>query len=411
MILRRKQILVSTSILVVVVFNFVIFELGIRALLKQHDHGYEYLPILGRKIPVPPYPPVQLSKLEKTIQNYRESDNSILVYDPRLGWTYRPDTKFADRGMAHNNDGIRTETPQQIYLHAPTDGLLRIALFGDSHTHGDGADYLSTWGSKLQQRLLESGKKVEVLNFGVGGYGMDQAYLRYLEIGVKYEPDIVIFGFSVENMFRNINIFRDYYKKKFSGIPLSKPRFTLEEDELLLVNSPTVPIDKIPIVLENFSDGPLAEHETFYRDDEYQDRFWHQSRFLSAVIALIRHHQLRRLDDPPNGKAFRLMIKIITEFRDHVEENNGQFLIAHLPPANHFEYFQKNNRFKYETTLEYLERLAPVFRPEKSMLSAVDEGSVSQLFADHYSTLGHEAIGYALGKLLVDQWQTENQSQ
>jgi hypothetical protein len=45
------------------------------------------------------------------------------------------------------------------------------------------------------------------------------------------------------------------------------------------------------------------------------------------------------------------------------------------------------------------------------MLSAVDEGSVSQLFADHYSTLGHEAIGYALGNFLVDQWQTENQPQ
>lgn len=195
MILKRKAIFVFTSILVVVVFNFVIFELGTRVLLEQNEQGYEYLPILGRKIMVPPYPPIQLSKIEKTIQNYRESDNSMLVDDPRLGWTYRTETKFADRGMAHNNDGIRTETPQQTYPQAPTAGRLRIALFGDSHTHGDGAHYLSTWGSKLQQKLLESGKKVEVLNFGVGGYGMDQAYLRYLEIGVKYEPDVVIFGF------------------------------------------------------------------------------------------------------------------------------------------------------------------------------------------------------------------------
>ena len=267
MIPKRKKILVSASILVVVVLNFVIFELGTRVLLEQDDRGNEYLTILGRTIIVPPYPPIQLSKIEKTIQNYRESNNSMFLYDPRLGWTYRPNIKFADRGgRAHNNDGIRTETPQQTYPKAPTDGILRIALFGDSFTHGDGADYLSTWGSKLQQKLLESGKKVEVLNFGVGGYGMGQAYLRYLEIGAKYKPDIVIFGFTVENMFRNMNIFRYYYKKGPIGMPFSKPRFMLKEDELLLMNSPTVPLDKVPVVLENFSDWPLAEHETFYRD-------------------------------------------------------------------------------------------------------------------------------------------------
>lgn len=396
---KPKRNLAVASILAVIILSSAVLELGTRALVTT-TNGVDSFSILGFGVKIPPYP-IPITDISKRLQSYLALDNSLMVYDPHLGWTYRPDTNFPDRGIAHNNDGIRTGKSQQRYPQTPTNGVLRIALFGDSFTHGDGVGYYSTWGFNLQRALRALGKRVEVLNFGVGGYGMDQAYLRYLNNGVKYKPDVVIFGFSIENVFRNINLFRFFYKKGSSGVPFSKPRFILKEDKLVLINSPTVPPDKLLEVLKNFSNWSPGEHEYFYRDDEYRSKFWQTSRFLSLIIALVRHHQTMLLDDPPDGKAYQLMSEIIANFRDHVEGNNGRFLVAHLPPGNHFGYFQENDRFKYESVLKHVETLAPVFRPEKAMLDSIGDDSISKLFADHYSALGHQIIGESLAKFLV----------
>ena len=45
---------------------------------------------------------------------------------------------------------------------------------------------------------------MEVINFGVGGFGLDQAYLRYLEDGIQYKSHIVMIGFMSENIYRNV---------------------------------------------------------------------------------------------------------------------------------------------------------------------------------------------------------------
>ena len=397
---KPNRNLVVASTLAVILLSAAVLELGTRALVTTTD-GVDSVPILGFSVPIPPYP-IPITTISEKLQRYLSLENSLMVFDPHLGWTYRPNTSFPDRGMAHNNDGIRTGKSKQRYTQDPTNDVLRIALFGDSFTHGDGAGYYSTWGFNLQRALRALGREVEVLNFGVGGYGMDQAYLRYLKEGVKYKPDIVIFGFSIENVFRNINLFRFFYKKGSSGVPFSKPRFILEEDNLVLINSPTVPPDKLLEILKNFSNWDLAEHEHFYRDDEYHIKFWQKSRFLSLVFALVRYRETMLLDDPPEGAAYQLMSEIIATFRDEVEGDNGRFLVAHLPPGNHFEYFQENDRFKYESVLKHIETLAPVFRPEKAMLDSIDGGSISNLFADHYSALGHKIIGESLAKYLAD---------
>ena len=48
------------------------------------------------------------------------------------------------------------------------------------------------------------GSHIEALNFGVGGFGLDQAYLRYLEDGIQYNSHIVLIGFMSENIYRNV---------------------------------------------------------------------------------------------------------------------------------------------------------------------------------------------------------------
>ena len=50
--------------------------------------------------------------------------------------------------------------------------------------------------------IRDSGKATEIINLGVSGYGMDQAFLRWQKLGKKFKPDLVIFGLQMENVRR-----------------------------------------------------------------------------------------------------------------------------------------------------------------------------------------------------------------
>jgi len=62
---------------------------------------------------------------------------------------------------------------------------------------------------------------------GVGGYGTDQAYLRF-KLNTQDKSKVVIMGFLTENIFRNVNQFRNllYPDHRYA----LKPRFILDRD-------------------------------------------------------------------------------------------------------------------------------------------------------------------------------------
>ena len=67
----------------------------------------------------------------------------------------------------------------EIDVHRLRDRLLRLAVFGDSFTHCDEITYQNCWTSRLESLWPNT----EVLNFGVPGFGPDQAWLRYQRDG------------------------------------------------------------------------------------------------------------------------------------------------------------------------------------------------------------------------------------
>ncbi|MEK9942913.1 MAG: hypothetical protein VW771_10620, partial [Gammaproteobacteria bacterium] len=247
-----------------------------------------------------------------------------------------------------------------------------------------------------------SGMKAEVLNFGVGGYAQDQALLRYLKQGIKFHPHVVIFGFSIENIRRNLYLFRYFYKKGSTGVPVSKPRFILDGETLVLVNSPTPPPEALPEIFKDFKNWPLARYETFYHEVDHEPRLWHKSRFISLLVALYREYQISRMDDYPNGSGYLLSLAIIKHFADEAARRQSRFLIVHLPPGNHFPHYVDNGAFKYESHLEVMESKYSLVRPEQDMLAAVTKDTVDLLFAGHYSALGHQIIGKSVAKYIIN---------
>jgi hypothetical protein len=146
---------------------------------------------------------------------------------PTLGWALRPNTSRTSVRTGYkidyqiNSAGWRdSETTFERQ-----DGVLRIVLVGDSRTFGFGVP-IDKHFSKLIEGYLPN---VEVINLGVGGYGVNQELITLKEYGLDYEPDLVVAYVAHYSGHRHMHTVR------FKG---EKPKFDLVNGKLVLTHSP-----------------------------------------------------------------------------------------------------------------------------------------------------------------------------
>lgn len=98
-----------------------------------------------------------------------------------------------------NSDGLR----DREHLKAKPANTIRIAVLGDSFTEAMHVPVEQTYWFLLQQKLQPCnafpGKQVEVINFGVSGYGTAQELFTLRQKVWAYSPDIVILAFTTYN--------------------------------------------------------------------------------------------------------------------------------------------------------------------------------------------------------------------
>ena len=128
-------------------------------------------------------------------------------------------------------EGISIETNSQglwdreFNLRKP-EGKIRVAFLGDSVTWGFGVHEQERFTSLIG--VIDT--RYESMNFGIPGYGTDQALLMYRQIASKYGPDVVVLTVVPNDLFENVS-------SASYGRP--KPFFQVNsKGELVLWNSP-----------------------------------------------------------------------------------------------------------------------------------------------------------------------------
>jgi len=107
--------------------------------------------------------------------------NQALTY---TGWLWRIDPVTHDT----NSFGFRgPDRPPE-----KPDGVFRIAALGDSFIYGQGVESADSLPSQLERRLKTTRPKVEVLNFGVPGYGVDEYMSQYRYFIKRWSPDLLL---------------------------------------------------------------------------------------------------------------------------------------------------------------------------------------------------------------------------
>jgi len=176
--------------------------------------------------------------------------------DSELGWKNKPN--YEDVAIRHgklvdyktNQDGFRpaTAVPQK------KEGCIRVMLFGNSTVNAREVPANETIHFYLDSLLNLGAQRYEVINAGVLGYATDQTLLnieRNLDI---YSPDIVCYGYCINDLYVNAS-------GEYSG--LYKPYFQLENDSLVLM-----PMEKqntdILGATRSFSIADLLQYSAFW---------------------------------------------------------------------------------------------------------------------------------------------------
>jgi len=144
--------------------------------------------------------------LEVLLAVMQINQKSINRFVPGKGSTYIPGAYYrhTKEGFSEgyfNSHGFRDYERTYEKL----DGTFRIMVMGDSYVEALQVALENSFPALLEKQLNNGSAQVrfEVLSMGQAGFGTADAYMRYLNFGKKYSPDLVILAFLTGNDVRN----------------------------------------------------------------------------------------------------------------------------------------------------------------------------------------------------------------
>jgi len=375
---RKKKSLFWLTLLGLLSLFCEIASWGTLALLAGL-RGLEYAPVPAAEL---------LPKHKAAIQRLLDDSSGFLMHSPILGWEPRPDTA---RRYRINRQGLRGD---QDYAAEPDPRRVRIVTFGDSFTFGAQVPRAFTF----QEQMMELEPVVEVLNFGVPGYGLDQAFLRYQESGVGFRSHIVFIGFLSENIHRVVNVFRPFYFRK-TRLPLTKPRFLIRFGRLVVAENPLPELSDYRELLEDPEPAlrRIGAHDYFFHRKMRASR----GDFLPSVrLVRLAAQELFPREDilkdgyyNTEGEAYRVTAAIIDAFYAMVAEKGSVPVVVIFPDREDIYRYRENGTREYQPLLEHLR--ARGYR-HLDLMEAFDtfgrDHAVRELTRIHYTGFGNRCV-------------------
>jgi lysophospholipase L1-like esterase len=254
--------------------------------------------------------------------------------DPRLGWRMRPGLAawytLEGRGFVRANaEGMRD---RDHLLDKPA-GVYRIAVLGDSYAEARQVEREQAFWALLPGELaacgFQPGKSVEVLNFGVSGYGTAQELLVLQTMAIRYSPDLVLLQFTNGNDVRNNSFALEPEK--------DRPFFMVGADGALRID-------------ESFASSPGFRARSSFASEALR-RVTDRSRLLQLARHVKEHSFIPRAQaaagveqglepmvlaaprDAVWEEAWRITEGLIAKTGDFAQRNGARFAVVTVPYA------------------------------------------------------------------------------
>lgn len=197
----RKILFVTITILA----TFLVLELSMRVV------GYES------------YQPMEFQ-----MNTIHSDPEPLFVTDSLLGYRMEPgkykiyyeDGSYWEATQDSNGNRLTLDPGK---MHSPAQGVMDI--LGGSFTHGSGLSDEQTYPFRIQSQL----PKYTVVNYAVGGYGIQHAYVQLRQISELDSTHVVVYAYMGEHDFRfSLNAQKKLYpsRETFKNMPF----LTINED-------------------------------------------------------------------------------------------------------------------------------------------------------------------------------------
>jgi lysophospholipase L1-like esterase len=289
-------------------------------------------------------------------------------YDPLLGWAHEPgqegifETPQFRTVVRINDNGLR----DRPHSYNRQNDIERIVVLGDSFAWGYGVEE-----SERFSQLLEKSLDVEVINAGVSGYSTDQELLWYKNEGIKYETDLVIVELAGNDVSDN--------ERQLVSTVYYKPKFVLEEDQLVPTNYP------VP--------KTSAQGKFIYALSQRSALVYFLVQRYFDLLSLYRNAKVdsHHTNSPVPGisaerEDFKLTIALLDEIRNIAKSRKAKFMIVATdrwwdsPPSETYPDFI--NALRTEGFLVLDVESMPGFDPEVMLIP--NDG--------HWNQAGHKFV-------------------
>lgn len=347
------------------------------------------------------------------------------MLDPVVGWRPWPNAEGWYGGKFGNYISINAEGYRDVDHAVPKpEGTYRIAVLGDSMTEGREVTLEQTYWKRLEPLLAAcpafQDRRVEVLNFGVNGYGTAQEYFTLKKYALKYKPDLVLLAVFTGN---------DIADNSMSlGKHRDRPYFKLQQGQLKLVqkagDAPDFAVrqERINFInryLERFSVYRLGDEAL--HDAAMHWRYGIRGRRPSPVDLGLN----REIYAPPTSAAWReawdLIEALVIKIGEVARTNGAAFAMVTLtnPMQVHPDLAAREDysRAIGVDDLRYPDRTLADFAeshgiPHVTLVDELAEAAARQYAAlhgfdrerpfDHWNALGHRLASVEIARSLCD---------
>lgn len=376
--------LVATSIIVVVFLG--ITEAAIRFVTIDSLLGQQLGPVALR-----PYDWETTRRNNKKLVSNSKKAEAYFVAHPLFGWAIGPSRTSADGLYASSIEGLRSAVAGDELANVTSD--LRMALYGDSFMFSEEVGYRDSLAFHLQEIL---GPRHQILNFGVPGYGIDQAHLRFVHSSAAWRPKIAVLGFIRHDLIRALDVYT--FLRAGWGIPFSKPRFEIADNgSLRLNNVPNIAAEEI-FAANDIAELPLIELDPNYFAFDWQRRFAHNSMIFRLVASLLPRYPVD--DGSFQHSVMEIGARITKEFVLHARSEGIIPLVVYLPSRSDFE--GASMAVKEQTIARALELGVEIADLTDCLRTKVKYEDLFAAKSVHYSGQGNQAFAECLIGLLPE---------
>jgi len=286
-----------------------------------------------------------------------------LKFVPGIGGVYIPGAYYrhTKEGFSEgyfNSHGFRDV--ERTYA-KPKD-TFRILVLGDSYVEAFQVALEKSFPSILEKKLNENGngKKIEVLNLGQSGFGTSDEYLRYLNEGVKYSPDLVLVAFLTGNDFRNNSKALNWDGIGFYHDVDKDGNLVLDRSVIDGYQNSLTPLHKIfHIAKEHSYIANLISERLFLL--RFQTKFGNVGQSVAAEehsatpLGQLSDLNIYSPDMGPHWKHSVVVTQaILRHFRSDVEKTGAQFVLVTLSNAEQLDpQLQTNLKEQYNIQFDF----------------------------------------------------------